>query len=221
MVLGVIWTFGLLGYTGFRLSIVTIAGLPILIGLGVEFAIQVQNRIEEEIIAELEADAVRRRRLSHIGPALLVATVAAVIACLALKASLTPMIRDFGVLLAVGIVLVFLAALVVPTALLSIREAPQADDRRAAPAGGRSDDDQARSPPAVVRDPVLIVAAVAFLVGGLFAEERTPIQTDPNKWVDQYSQVIHDINYDAGADRAPRASSACSCAIPAACSPTR
>ena len=115
MVLGVIWTFGLLGYTGFRLSIVTIAGLPILIGLGVEFAIQVQNRIEEEIVAGSKPSPFAST-LAHIGPALLVATVAAVVACLALKASLTPMIRDFGVLLAVGIALVFLAALVVPTA---------------------------------------------------------------------------------------------------------
>ena len=39
-----------------------------------------------------------------------------------------------------------------------------------------------------------MVLAIAFLVGGLFAEEHTPIQTDPNKWVDQSSQVIHDID---------------------------
>ena len=131
MVLGVIWTFGLLGYAGFRLSIVTIAGLPILIGLGVEFAIQVQNRSEEEIVARSKPSAYAST-LSHIGPALLVATVAAVVACLALKASLTPMIRDFGVLLAVGIALVFLAALVVPTVLLSIRErrSPTTEERR-------------------------------------------------------------------------------------------
>ena len=84
MVLGVIWTFGLLGYAGFRLSIVTIAGLPILIGLGVEFAIQVQNRIEEEIVARSKPSPYAST-LSHIGPALLVATVAAVVACLALQ----------------------------------------------------------------------------------------------------------------------------------------
>ena len=34
MTLGVVWTFGLLGFAGFQLSIVTIAGLPILIGSG-------------------------------------------------------------------------------------------------------------------------------------------------------------------------------------------
>ena len=48
MVVGVLWGFGAFGFTGTKLSLVTIAGLPILIGLGIEFAIQVQNRIEEE-----------------------------------------------------------------------------------------------------------------------------------------------------------------------------
>ena len=96
MVVGVVWTFGLLGYLGFQLSVVTIAGLPIMIGLGVEFAIQVHNRTEEEIVAGSRPTPFAST-LRHIGPALLVATIAAVLACLALKASLTPMIRDFGV----------------------------------------------------------------------------------------------------------------------------
>ena len=48
MVVGVVWGFGAFGFTGTKLSLVTIAGLPILIGLGIEFAIQIQNRIEEE-----------------------------------------------------------------------------------------------------------------------------------------------------------------------------
>ncbi len=202
MALGVVWTFGLLGYVGFQLSIVTIAGLPILIGLGVEFAIQMQNRIEEEVVAgPVPADPAGAdggggfvsRSLRHIGPALLVATVAAVIACLALKASLTPMIRDFGVLLAVGIVFVFLAAIVVPTALLSIRERrrPTTEEHRQV----RVEAIMTRLGHLPTRLVVpLVVVGLALFVGGLFAEESTPIQTDPNQWVDQSSQVIHDIN---------------------------
>ena len=89
MVVGVIWTFGILGYTGFRLSVVTIAGLPILIGLGVEFAIQVHNRVEEEIARGGDRSPFEAT-LVHIGPALLVATVAAMLACLALEGLADP-----------------------------------------------------------------------------------------------------------------------------------
>ena len=56
MVVGVVWGFGAFGFTGTKLSLVTIAGLPILIGLGIEFAIQVQNRIEEERARAGKAD---------------------------------------------------------------------------------------------------------------------------------------------------------------------
>ena len=121
MLVGVIWAFGLLGYSGFKLSLVTIAGLPILIGLGVEFAIQVHNRVEEEVLQD-SAEGAFPETLMHIGPALGVSTVAGVIACLALLASQVPMIREFGILLAVGIVMLFVAAIIIPVAVLSIRE---------------------------------------------------------------------------------------------------
>ncbi len=192
MTLGVIWTFGILGYTGFQLSIVTIAGLPILIGLGVEFAIQMQNRIEEEIVLDHERAPVVEA-LANIGPALLVATVAAVIACLALKASATPMIRDFGVLLAVGIVFVFIAAVLVPGALLTVRERrkPTVHEHRQ-PLVEKTMTVLGHLPQKLVLP--LVVVGLALFVGGLFAEHSTPIQTDPNKWVDQNSKVINDIN---------------------------
>lgn len=193
MALGVVWTFGVLGYTGFRLSIVTIAGLPILIGLGVEFAIQVQNRIEEELTVDHDRSPFAET-LTKIGPALLVATVAAVVACLALQASLTPMIRDFGVLLAVGIVFVFAAALVVPTAVLTLRERRRpSTDPHSQPIVEKAMTRLGHLPQGFVI-PLVVVTAL-FFVGGLFAEDRTPIQTDPNKWVDQDSEVIRDIDY--------------------------
>lgn len=192
MITGVVWTFGILGYTGFQLSIVTIAGLPILIGLGVEFAIQMQNRLEEEIVVDHERTPLHEA-LSRIGPALVVATVAAVIACLALEASLTPMIRDFGVLLAVGVAFVFLAALIVPPTLLSLREHRRpTTSQRSQRLVEATMTKLGHLPQALVVP--LVVVAIAVFVGGLVAEHATPIQTDPNRWVDQDSKVITDIN---------------------------
>ncbi len=192
MVLGVVWTFGLLGFAGFKLSLVTIAGLPILIGLGVEFAIQVHNRIEEEIGANHDpkpfATTVR-----NIGPALLVATVAAALACLALQVSKVPMIRDFGVLLALGIVLLFVSAIVVPVAVLSLREKrnPTTTYRHQPVVEGAMT--KLGHLPRWTAIPLVIVA-IGLFAGGLIAEEKTPIQTDPEKWVNQNSEVIHNLD---------------------------
>ena len=52
MIVGVVWTFSLLGLIGLELSLVTISGLPILIGLGIDFAIQIHNRVEEEVVLD-------------------------------------------------------------------------------------------------------------------------------------------------------------------------
>jgi hydrophobe/amphiphile efflux-3 (HAE3) family protein len=197
MLAGVLWAFGLLGYSGFQLSLVTIAGLPILIGLGVEFAIQVHNRVEEEVLLD-KPDSPFAESLTNIGPALAVATVAAVIACLALLASKVPMIREFGILLAVGIVMVFLAAVIIPVAVLSIRE------RRSPTTTHREQKvvekgmvELSRLPQFLVA-PIVLVTLVLFVIG-LAVEHDTPIQTDPQKWVDQSSQTVK--NVEAVADQ--------------------
>ena len=49
MLAGCIWAFGLMGFLSLPLTMVTISGLPILIGLGVDFAIQFHSRFDEEM----------------------------------------------------------------------------------------------------------------------------------------------------------------------------
>ncbi len=44
VLVGSVWAFGLMGFLGIPLTMVTISGLPILIGLGMDFAIQMHSR---------------------------------------------------------------------------------------------------------------------------------------------------------------------------------
>jgi predicted RND superfamily exporter protein len=46
VLVGVIWAFGLAGFLGIPLTIVTIAGLPVMIGIGIDYAIQMHARVE-------------------------------------------------------------------------------------------------------------------------------------------------------------------------------
>lgn len=191
MAIGVLWTFGLLGYTGFKLSLVTIAGLPILIGLGVEFAIQVHNRVEEEVLLD-KPESPSAESLANLGPALAVATIAAVIACLSLLASKVPMIRDFGVLLAVGIVMLFIAAIVIPVAVLSLRERRSPTTTRHEQRIVEGSMVRIGTMPQILAIP-LVLASIGIFALGLFVESDTPIETDPQKWVDQDSQTVKDL----------------------------
>ena len=64
---GVIWAFGLAGYLGIPLTIVTIAGLPVLLGIGIDYAIQMHARVEEEVIID-RADHPIQETARGLGP---------------------------------------------------------------------------------------------------------------------------------------------------------
>ena len=121
IIVGVIWAFGLAGYLGISLSVVTIAGLPVMLGVGIDYAIQMHARVEEEVIIERASHPIQETA-RNLCPALLVVTFDAVFAFLALRFAKVPMIRDFGLLLAVGIMAICLCSIVGPLAALGIRE---------------------------------------------------------------------------------------------------
>ena len=84
ILLGVIWAFGLAGYLGIPLTLVTIAGLPVMLGIGIDYAIQMHARVEEEVIID-RAEHPIQATARGLGPALLVVTFDAVFAFTALQ----------------------------------------------------------------------------------------------------------------------------------------
>jgi predicted RND superfamily exporter protein len=191
VLLGVVWSFSLLGLIGIDLSLVTIAGLPILIGLGIDFAIQVHNRIEEEVLLDHDEHPIGES-LANLAPPLIAATITGVAAFLALRISKVPMIRDFGVLLAVGIVVLVIVGIVVPGSALGVREFKR-------PTGGEPKGVWVEhvvvklgSLPTKVA-PIIALVGVALFVGGVIVESDTEIESDPIKWINQDSEVVADV----------------------------
>src|SRR3954454_1574421 len=103
-------TFGLLTLLGGSLTMASVAALPILIGLAVDYAIQFQSRFEE-----ISASAEPRERAAMAaaagGPTIATAGLATATGFLVLLLSPVPMVRGFGVALIIGIVFAFLLAL--------------------------------------------------------------------------------------------------------------
>ncbi len=193
VLVGVVWAFGMAGYLGIPLTVVTIAGLPVMLGVGIDYAIQMHARIEEEVVIDREVHPIQESARA-LGPALLVVTFDAIFAFLALRFAKVPMIRDFGLLLAVGIAVICFCSIIGPLAALGIREyksPTQGKDYRSG-ALGRLVVKLGDLPTKVV--PVLIVASVAVFVGGVVVEDKLVLQTDPIEWVNQDSQVIEDLD---------------------------
>jgi hydrophobe/amphiphile efflux-3 (HAE3) family protein len=194
ILIGVIWAFGLAGYLGIPLTLVTIAGLPVMLGIGIDYAIQMHARVEEEVIIDRDPHPIQETARG-LGPALLVVTFDAVFAFAALRFAQVPMIRQFGLLLAVGIMVICFTSIVLPLAILGIREYKSPTKGRDFREGalGRMTMKLGSSPMWIA--PVLVVASVAIFFGGLAVEDRLELQTDPIQWVDQSSQSIKDFRY--------------------------
>ena len=193
VIMGVIWAFGLFGFTGVPLSLVTISGLPILIGVGVDFAIQMHSRVEEEVVVDREMTPIQETT-TNLAPPLIVAALAAIVAFLALQLSRVPMIRDFGVLLSIGMVALVFAGIVLPTGILGWREYRWRTTSRDYREGrvARAVVWLGSLPQRVV--PILIAAGVVVFGVGILAEGGFKLQTDPEEWVDQDTQVIRDLD---------------------------
>ncbi len=198
ILVGLVWAFGLAGYLGIPLTIVTIAGLPVMLGVGIDYAIQMHSRVEEEALIA-RADHPIQETSRRLGPALLVVTFDAVFAFVALRFAQVPMIRDFGLLLAVGIAVICLCSIITPLATLGVREFKS--PTKGTSAGGR-DYSEGRLGRLVVKlgsapariAPVLIAASTVVFVGGIFVESSLAVESDPVEWVNQDSEVIADLH---------------------------
>ena len=103
------------------------------------------------------------------------------------------MIRDFGVLLAIGICVLVAVGILVPVAALGAREHTKRTETRedslveriVVKLGGL---------PTKTAAPMIVVATALFL-GGVLAEGQTKIQSAPVGWIDQGGQTVKDINY--------------------------
>ena len=192
VLIGVIWAFGLAGYLGIPLSIVTIAGLPVMLGVGIDYAIQMHARVDEEVLID-RAEHPIQETARNLGPALLVVTFDALFAFAALRFAKVPMIRDFALLLCIGIAVICICSIILPLAILGIREfkSPTKGGDFRQGAMGRFVVRLGALPPKLA--PVMMGASLLIFVGGIITEGQLTLQTDPVQWVNQDSQNRKDV----------------------------
>src|SRR4029078_1794223 len=168
VLVGVIWAFGVAGYVGIPLTIVTIAGLPVMLGIGIDYAIQMHARVEEEVVIDRSPHPMQETA-RNLCPALLVVTFDDIFAFAALRFAKVPMIRAFGLLLAVGIAVICFASIILPLAILGIREFKSPTSRKTEgfqPGYLGRFTERIGSMPAVSAVP-LIIASIVIFFGGL------------------------------------------------------
>ncbi|GGC48482.1 efflux RND transporter permease subunit [Haloferax sulfurifontis] len=138
---GVIYTFGAIGYAGVPNSTMTSAVFPILIGLGIDYSVQFHERYEEELESHPPREALPEA-LSGIGPPVFVAMLAAALGFGATWVSTSsPSIIWFAQTSIFGVLLTFAAGIIVllPLLTLWVRRKDDSTEETQTPDGGEDD----------------------------------------------------------------------------------
>ncbi len=114
------FVFGLWALAGGSLTMASIAVLPILIGLAVDYAIQFQARFNEALETGSGPPRAAVEAAARGGPVIASAALATAVGFLVLVLSPIPMVRGFGLLLVAGIAIAFGLALTAGLAALSL-----------------------------------------------------------------------------------------------------
>ena len=209
---GVVYTFGAIGYAGVPNSTLTSAVFPILIGLGIDYSVQFHQRLTEELERTPPAEAVPAA-LAGIGPAVFVAMLAAALGFGATWISTrdSPAFVWFAQTSMFGVFLTFLAALLVllPVLILVARwrddgsrepaeepPAPVTDGgaNAEAPSPGRFGTALGRLSRTLAAHPAAVLT-VALLVTGAGVQAGTQLETlaDTEEFIPQDLPALLDL----------------------------
>jgi hydrophobe/amphiphile efflux-3 (HAE3) family protein len=188
---GLIMTFGFMGLFGIPVSMVVIGAFPVLIGIGIDYAIQFHSRFDEEIRRGTIPQAVWAT-VSQMGPSVLIAMSSTALGFIAMFFAPVPMVADFGIVCTIGVVSCYVAALIiVPIFAIVTRYRP----KKEAPAAGtvpgsgtpvmeHYDRFLGRLAYTVAKHPLPVILLFAVVAaGGFYLDEKVPISSDEKTFV--------------------------------------
>lgn len=196
--LGLVTTFGIMGLSGIPLGMTVIGAFPVLIGVGIDYAIQFHSRIEEETERRPLREALSVT-IENAGPSVLAAMIATSIGFLVMLISPLPMVRDFGITCTIGVFACYVAALiVVPTFARLVgyesKGKKQSETMAAQLFMKRYDAFLGRVSVLMANKAVLIVVFFAvFAMVGYQIDNTIPIDTDEETFVPQDMPALNDL----------------------------
>ncbi len=183
-------TFGLMPVLGIPLTEVTNAFFPVLIGLSIEYAAQLQSRFEEELRNGRNAFDAAENAILSVGTALSLAMITTVIGFLSMFFSDVPSLSWFGILSAIGLVIAYLLSLTFLPAILVLFSGKEIGERRR---------EKAKTLEKVAeivarRNVAVLVLTAAIVMAGYYGYSHVNIQTDFYKYIPQDLPAMRKMN---------------------------
>jgi hydrophobe/amphiphile efflux-3 (HAE3) family protein len=210
-------TFGALSLAGGSLTMASIAVLPVLIGLAVDYAIQFQARFDEARARRPASSAAEASESAAVagGPTIATAGLATAVGFLVLLLSPVPMVRGFGLLLVLGIALALACAVTAGfAALVRFSDRPERRGdippvlprlrrrlselsrmlRESRVANTVADRSWRALDYAIVRPRKVLAIGLAVAVVGWAADTQSEVVSDVRELVPQDLQALRDVN---------------------------
>ena len=111
LLIATVWTFGTMAAFGIEFTVIVVAVIPLIIGLGVDYSVHISRRYQEELKRGKSVDNAMGTTIKVVGSALVLAVITTVIAFMANVTSEIQPIRDFGIVCGLGIFYAFLLTL--------------------------------------------------------------------------------------------------------------
>ena len=197
--LGIIWTFGAMGFFHIPMGMVTFAAFPIMIGLGIDYAIQFHNRIDEELLKGKSPVKAAISTVNHVAIPVAIALVVTEAGFLSLLSSTVPSINDFGKVCMIGLVMCYLSALFVDVTVLYLSERKSPRKKKAE---GHSEDGSAigafiakTANFCVEKWKAVLAVALILALAGNYADTLVPIETDTKNYIPQDLSPLIALNH--------------------------
>jgi len=118
---GIIWVYGALGLSGMPMSSTMSGGVSMIMGIGIDFGIQVVNRFKQER-KKHKIEKAMKITLSNVFMPMLITTLAALIGFRAMSLGQLTLLADLGNMMSFGVLFCFIAAITVIPSILVINE---------------------------------------------------------------------------------------------------
>jgi uncharacterized protein len=196
--LGIIWTFGAMGFFHLPMSMVTFAAFPIMIGIGIDYAIQFHNRIDEELSKGKSPVEAAISTVNHVALPVIIALIVTEAGFVALLSSTVPMINDFGKVCIIGLVMCYLSALFVGVTVLHLSEQKSPRKKKAinqpkSSAIGAFIETVANL--VVGRWKAVLAVALLMALAGNYVDTLVPIETNTQNFIPQDLSPLIDLNH--------------------------
>jgi predicted RND superfamily exporter protein len=119
---GIFWLLGLMGWVGITYTTMSVAIMPLMLGINIAYVIHILSRYYEEREDGLSVNLSATTAIKTVGVAVFLTAITTVIGFSSFMITDIPPMRDFGLLCMLGIVFSFLLSLTLLPAIIVLRD---------------------------------------------------------------------------------------------------